>query len=161
MSDRRARLEDLRAEASVELGKPVDHDDVVLLAAHRLSRESLLAKLTEGTGDPERLSERLVTVGAAIKELSLSAPPTVELVIVSRCEVQKCPECSHEFPVQKVPESLEQQQAKARHEPRVTRDLVNTEKAISRMQCAQSELTAKLARKGRNPAGHCPGAQAN
>jgi hypothetical protein len=29
---------------------------------------------------------------------------------------------------------------------RLTGDLVSTEKAISRMQCAQSELTAKLAR---------------
>jgi len=50
------RLSELRQQASDELGQPIDSDDVVLLAAHRLSRDSLLAKLTEGSGDPERLS---------------------------------------------------------------------------------------------------------
>jgi hypothetical protein len=84
------RLEELRAEAAVELSKPVDSDDVTTLAALRLSRENLLARLTSGTGDPERISERLLTVGAAIKELSLSSPPTVDLVITRGV---LCPQC--------------------------------------------------------------------
>jgi hypothetical protein len=90
------RLEELRAEAAAELGKPLDADDVVTLAALRLSRENLIARLTSGAGDPERLSERLLTVGAAIKELSLSSPPTVELVITRGV---LCPQCRAERPM--------------------------------------------------------------
>jgi len=107
------RLHELRAEAAAELNKPVDDDGVVMLSAHRYSRERLLAQLVDGTGDPERISEKLMAVGEAIRELSLSTPPKVELVIVAKKEVQECPQCGCKFAVQKGRESLEERQRKA------------------------------------------------
>jgi hypothetical protein len=117
VSDRRyQRLEALRAEAAEQSGLPVDHDVVISLAALRLSREEIVTRLVDGGNDPARLSESLQNVSDAIARICPPPMQTVELMIVSRAEVQKCPECAHEFPVQKISESLEERRAKARLE---------------------------------------------
>jgi hypothetical protein len=110
------RIEQLTAAAAVEFSQPVSADLVQLVGALRFAREEMLDRLATGARNPEQISAALIDNGAALDRLVPAVPPSVEVVIVSRAEVQKCPECAHEFAVQKVPQTLEEKQRLARLE---------------------------------------------
>jgi hypothetical protein len=116
MSDSDERAERLRAarqSASIELGLPDADLRVKRFAMLAVQHEDLSAEYLVTGADFDALS-KLESHMAEIKATTPSKPLEVALTIVSRAEVQKCPECSHEFAVQKAPQTLEERQAQAR-----------------------------------------------
>jgi hypothetical protein len=113
---RAARLKKARAEAAAALGLPDSDLHVKRYALLAVEYDNLTARYL--SGDRLDVSE-LTRLEGSMQEIRATLPPPtqqVELVIVSRKEVQECPLCKHSFAVQKAGESLEERQAKARLE---------------------------------------------